>query len=133
MRFRPDARGVRRATELTEVKHSKDFKKYEEKFAARFATATAFAGERGRIFVKKDESHIRTPRLQVAYFLRASRRHTPTDEHRNRLFPDTRLMWAVRSAALTRVFGGGDADALPARGQLGSSLRALREIGRAHV
>lgn len=43
--------------------------------------------------------------------------------------PDTRLMWAVRSAALTRVFGGGDADALPARGQLGSSLRALRDSG----
>lgn len=43
--------------------------------------------------------------------------------------PGTGLMWSVRSASLTRVFGGGDADALPARGQLGSSLRALRDSG----
>jgi N-acetylglutamate synthase-like GNAT family acetyltransferase len=43
--------------------------------------------------------------------------------------PGTRLMWSVRSASLARVFGGGDADALPARGQLGSSLRALRDSG----
>ena len=85
VKFRPDATGARRPAELTEVKHSKHFKKYEEKFAARFAAAAVFAEERGWIFVKKDESHIRTPRLQVAYFLRASRRHTPTDEHRNRL------------------------------------------------
>lgn len=46
-----------------------------------------------------------------------------------KLAPGTRLMWAVRSPALTRVFGGGEADALPARGQLGSSLRALRDSG----
>lgn len=44
--------------------------------------------------------------------------------------PGTRLAWAVRSPVLTRVFGGGDADALPARGQLGSALRALRDSGR---
>lgn len=37
--------------------------------------------------------------------------------------PGTRLAWAVRSSTLTRVFGGGDADALPARGQLGASLK----------
>jgi len=43
--------------------------------------------------------------------------------------PDTRLLWATRSPTLTRVFGGGDADALPARGQLGASLRALRDSG----
>lgn len=41
--------------------------------------------------------------------------------------PGTRLVWSVRSPALTRVFGGGDADALPARGALGTSLRRLRE------
>jgi N-acetylglutamate synthase-like GNAT family acetyltransferase len=46
-----------------------------------------------------------------------------------RQVPGTRLMWAVRSVALTRVFGGGEADALPARGQLGSSLHALRDSG----
>lgn len=44
--------------------------------------------------------------------------------------PGTRLAWTVRSSVLTRVFGGGDADALPARGQLGSALKALRDSGR---
>ena len=85
VRFRPDKQGRRRPPELTEVKHSTHFKKYEEKFAARFAAATAFAEEQGWVFVKKDESHIRTPRLEVAYFIRGYRRHTPTDEHRDRL------------------------------------------------
>jgi N-acetylglutamate synthase-like GNAT family acetyltransferase/thioredoxin reductase len=41
----------------------------------------------------------------------------------------TRLIWAVRSPTLARVFGGGDADALPARGKLGQSLKALRDDG----
>lgn len=44
--------------------------------------------------------------------------------------PGTRLVWAVRSPVLTRVFGGGSADALPARGQLGASLRRLRDAGQ---
>lgn len=44
--------------------------------------------------------------------------------------PGTRLAWAVRSPVLARVFGGGDADALPARGQLGSALKSLRDSGR---
>ncbi len=44
--------------------------------------------------------------------------------------PQTRFTWAVRSPVLARVFGGGDADALPARGQLGASLKALRDSGR---
>ncbi|KQW37142.1 flavoprotein [Rhizobacter sp. Root404] len=43
--------------------------------------------------------------------------------------PETRLLWSVRSQTFTRVFGGGEADALPARGQLGSSLKALRDSG----
>lgn len=83
--FRPDKHGGRRPPELTEVKHSTHFKKHEQKFAPRFAAATAYAEERGWTFVKKDESHIRTPRLQVAHFLRAYRRHTPTDEQRDQL------------------------------------------------
>ena len=41
--------------------------------------------------------------------------------------PSTRLAWSVRSPVLTRVFGGGAADALPARGQLGAALRGLRD------
>jgi hypothetical protein len=44
--------------------------------------------------------------------------------------PQTRFVWAVRSPVLTRVFGGGAADALPARGQLGAALKALRDSGR---
>lgn len=40
------------------------------------------------------------------------------------------LIWAVRSKSVTRVFGGGTADALPARGQLGTKLRKLKESGR---
>lgn len=43
--------------------------------------------------------------------------------------PGTRLAWAVRSPSPQRVFGGGSADALPARGALGASLRRLRDSG----
>lgn len=46
-----------------------------------------------------------------------------------RQVPGTRLAWTVRSPMPARVFGGGAADALPARGQLGSSLKALRDEG----
>jgi hypothetical protein len=38
-------------------------------------------------------------------------------------------VWSVRSPVLNRVFGGGDSDALSARGALGSALRALRDSG----
>jgi hypothetical protein len=42
----------------------------------------------------------------------------------------TRLVWAVRGTTdLRRVFGGGSADALPARGALGSALQALQQTG----
>lgn len=44
--------------------------------------------------------------------------------------PDTRIVWATRGEDLKRVFGGGEADGLPARGQLGSALRDLVEGGR---
>lgn len=43
--------------------------------------------------------------------------------------PRTVVYWATRSGDLTRVFGGGDADGLPARGRLGSELRALADSG----
>lgn len=42
----------------------------------------------------------------------------------------TSLVWAVRSTNLMRVFGGGEADQLRARGALGERLRALRDSGR---
>lgn len=44
--------------------------------------------------------------------------------------PDTRLVWAVRGNQLAKVFGGGEADGLPARGQLGVRLKALKEAGQ---
>jgi hypothetical protein len=37
--------------------------------------------------------------------------------------PGTAVRWATRSADLSRVFGGGEADGLPARGRLGDELR----------
>lgn len=47
--------------------------------------------------------------------------------------PGTKLVWSVRTPVLTRVFGGGEADALPARGALGSSLRRLCEAGEVEL
>ncbi len=44
--------------------------------------------------------------------------------------PETQLVWATRGSRLARVFGGGDADGLPARGRLGQRLQALRDSGR---
>ena len=44
--------------------------------------------------------------------------------------PGTRITWAVRGGSAQRAFGGGDADELPARGALGSGLRALVDTGR---
>jgi len=43
--------------------------------------------------------------------------------------PGTRLSWAVRNPSSQRIFGGGDADALPARGRLGTQLKSLRDQG----
>ncbi|MHA7223785.1 FAD-dependent oxidoreductase [Arthrobacter sp. RHLT1-20] len=43
--------------------------------------------------------------------------------------PDTKIVWAVRGASAATVYGGGDADGLPARGQLGSRLRRLVGAG----
>ncbi|RAX15076.1 flavoprotein [Pseudarthrobacter sp. AG30] len=44
--------------------------------------------------------------------------------------PDTRILWAVRGATAEKVYGGGDADGLPARGQLGGRVRRLVEAGK---
>jgi hypothetical protein len=46
-----------------------------------------------------------------------------------RAVPGTTVQWLTRSADLTRVFGGGDADGLPARGRLGAELRANLDSG----
>ena len=45
----------------------------------------------------------------------------------------TTIIWAVRTADLTRVYGGGEQDELAARGALGSRLRQLVDSGRIEV
>jgi len=44
-------------------------------------------------------------------------------------YQKTNIVWATRGSNLTRVFGGGEADGLQARGQLGMRLKALRDSG----
>ena len=43
--------------------------------------------------------------------------------------PGTVITWAIRRAAAQDLYGGGEADALPARGRLGQRLRQLVEAG----
>lgn len=44
--------------------------------------------------------------------------------------PETSLAWAIRGHNLVKVFGGGELDGLPARGQLGLKLKNLVQQGR---
>jgi thioredoxin reductase len=44
--------------------------------------------------------------------------------------PATSIVWATRGENLMRVYGGGGADQLPARGELGARLKALVDSGR---
>jgi len=46
---------------------------------------------------------------------------------------DTTITWAIRAGDPARTYGGGDADALPARGALGTRLRAHVDSGRIHL
>ena len=43
--------------------------------------------------------------------------------------PDTHITWAIRAASPARLYGGGDADELPARGALGSRLQQAVRSG----
>ncbi|MFD1541580.1 FAD-dependent oxidoreductase [Nonomuraea guangzhouensis] len=43
---------------------------------------------------------------------------------------DTPITWAIRAGNASRAYGGGDADALPARGALGTRLHAFVTSGR---
>ncbi|UVK37984.1 flavoprotein [Mesorhizobium sp. AR10] len=45
--------------------------------------------------------------------------------------PGTAFTWVTRGTDLVRIYGGGDADQLPARGELGADVRDLAESGRA--
>ncbi|WP_241671255.1 FAD-dependent oxidoreductase [Dankookia rubra] len=47
--------------------------------------------------------------------------------------PGTTVLWAARSADLTRAYGGGAADQLPERGVLGQRLRHLVETGEVEL
>jgi thioredoxin reductase len=47
--------------------------------------------------------------------------------------PATRLTWAVRRRDVGQMYGGGQADALPARGQLGARIRAAVADGRVRL
>jgi hypothetical protein len=47
--------------------------------------------------------------------------------------PRTEIAWAIRGDNLARIFGGGENDGLPARGELGLRLKALDEQGRLTV
>ncbi len=44
--------------------------------------------------------------------------------------PRTRVTWAIRAGSATRAYGGGEADALPARGALGARVRQHVQAGR---
>lgn len=44
--------------------------------------------------------------------------------------PQTAMTWAIRGHSLSKIFGGGNADQLLARGQLGDRLRSLVDAGR---
>jgi thioredoxin reductase len=47
--------------------------------------------------------------------------------------PGTTVAWAIRGRLGARVFGGGEDDALPARGALGARLRELVDSGRVQL
>ena len=47
--------------------------------------------------------------------------------------PGTTIAWVVRRDDVAGAYGGGTADALPARGSLGARLRALVDGGRIHL
>jgi hypothetical protein len=47
--------------------------------------------------------------------------------------PDTAIHWLLRAPTPARAYGGGDNDALPARGAIGTRVRALADTGRITV
>eukprot|EP00903_Cladosiphon_okamuranus_P003500 g3498.t1 len=48
-------------------------------------------------------------------------------------YPATRITWAMRKTKPGNIFGGGAADALPARGQLGQRVREAVESGAVEI
>lgn len=48
-------------------------------------------------------------------------------------YPDTQIVWAMRTTNLKRVYGGGVEDALPARGSLGLRIKAAVDKGNLSI
>lgn len=85
VKFHPSEDGSQKLHELTEIKLLSDFQENAEQYAPKFACADLYAAERNWVFIKKDESQIRTPRLQNLKFLRGFRRIQPEDSLKNHL------------------------------------------------
>lgn len=47
--------------------------------------------------------------------------------------PSTNVVWAIRRQEIGQLFGGGERDGLPARGQLGKRIHDLVESGKVHL
>ena len=47
--------------------------------------------------------------------------------------PSTQILWAIRRPEIKQLFGGGERDGLPARGQLGQRVHDLVESGRVRL
>src|SRR5690606_37476750 len=47
--------------------------------------------------------------------------------------PATSILWVLRKGAVEDTYGGGAADALPARGKLGLDIDSLVQLGRIEV
>ncbi|MEU6019922.1 FAD-dependent oxidoreductase [Micromonospora sp. NBC_01739] len=47
--------------------------------------------------------------------------------------PDTTITWVTRGGSIDRAIGGGDADALPGRGALGTGVKLLVDSGRVRL
>jgi Pyridine nucleotide-disulphide oxidoreductase len=47
--------------------------------------------------------------------------------------PRTSFLWATRGGDLARIYGGGDADQLPARGEVGAEVKELVSSGRTQL
>ena len=47
--------------------------------------------------------------------------------------PRTEVIWVMRGSNMQQVYGGGENDALPARGQLGSRIKAAVEAGALRI
>jgi thioredoxin reductase len=48
-------------------------------------------------------------------------------------FSETTITWVMRGTSLTRVYGGGEEDALPARGRLGTRIQAHVDAGTIEI